>query len=144
MRGQARITIDAPPDAVYAIESDVTRVGEWSPECTAAEWIDGATAPVVGARFKGHDKMGPLKWSTTQTVTAAERGREFAFENKQTIWRYRLEPAGAGTDVTESFETRSYGPFSRLVAPERKRQPQLERNIEQSLARLKELAESTG
>jgi hypothetical protein len=30
------------------------------------------------------------------------------------------------------------------VAPERKRQPQLERNIEQSLARLKELAESTG
>jgi hypothetical protein len=47
---------------------------------------------------------------TTCTVTAAEPGREFAFAvggpggATANTWRYRLEPAADGTDVTESFE----------------------------------------
>jgi hypothetical protein len=101
----------APPDAVWKLVSDVTRIGEYSPETFEAEWLDGATGPAVGARFRGHVKRngkGPIYW-TTCTVTASEPGREFAFgvgsEDKPlNVWRYQLEPAGDGTDVTESFQ----------------------------------------
>ena len=33
--------IAAPPEAVYAAISDVTRMGEWSEECHTCEWHDG-------------------------------------------------------------------------------------------------------
>jgi len=42
-------------------------------------------------------------------VTACEPGREFAFgvgtgDRPLNVWSYHLEPAGEGTDVTESFQ----------------------------------------
>ena len=145
MRAEARIQIQAPPERVWEMVSDVTRMGEWSPECVRAEWVGGATGPAVGAKFKGHNKIGRfLKWSTTPEVTVAERGREFAFRTKETIWRYRLAPSadGRGTEVTESFETVSYGKVMQLVAPERKRQPQMVEGMRDTLRRLKQAAES--
>lgn len=83
--------------------SDVTRVGEWSPENVGGMWLDGATAPVVGARFKGTNRRGRTKWSTTCEVIAAAPGREFAFVTgtsikPQTRWRYlsgRCRASGA-------------------------------------------------
>ncbi|MGH9050843.1 MAG: SRPBCC family protein [Acidimicrobiia bacterium] len=44
--------VDAPPEKLYELVSDVTRMGEWSPECRRCEWIDGATGPAVGARCR--------------------------------------------------------------------------------------------
>ena len=144
MQGEASIHVDATPDEVYALVSDVTRMGEWSPECVKAEWIDGATGPAVGAKFKGHNKIGRfMKWSTSPEVTVADPGREFAFRTKETIWRYRLAPAagGAGTEVTESFEVVSYNKAMQLIAPERKRQPQMVEGMHETLRRLKATAE---
>ncbi len=46
------IDIAAPPEKVYALVSDITRMGEWSPECRSCRWADEATGPTVGARFK--------------------------------------------------------------------------------------------
>ncbi len=110
MRGSVTVHIKAPADRVWDLVSDVTRIGEFSPETFEAVWIDGATGPEVGARFRGHVKRnakGPIYW-TTCTVTACEPGREFAFGvgtggKALNTWRYALEPAGDGTDVTESF-----------------------------------------
>jgi hypothetical protein len=101
----------APADQVWALVSDVTRIGEFSPETFEAEWLDGATGPRSGARFRGHVKRngwGPVYW-TTCTVVACEPGREFAFGVGEpgkalNTWRYELQPAADGTDVTESFE----------------------------------------
>jgi hypothetical protein len=45
-----RIAADAL--RLWEMVSDVTRMGEWSPETTGAHWLDGASGPVVGARFK--------------------------------------------------------------------------------------------
>ncbi len=105
--------IDAPPAAVWALLTDVTRVGEFSPETLEGRWIDGATGPAVGARFQGHVKRngrGPMYWTTCR-VTRCEPERDFAFLVEVpgmgagvNTWRYQLRPAGAGTDVTESFE----------------------------------------
>ena len=33
--------------------SDVTKIGSYSPETFEAQWLDGATGPAVGARFRG-------------------------------------------------------------------------------------------
>ena len=101
----------APPDRVWQLISDVTQVGRYSPETFEAEWIDGATGPAVGARFRGHVRRngrGPVYW-TKCTVTASAPGRAFAFDvgvgdRAVNTWRYQLEPAGDGTDVTESFQ----------------------------------------
>jgi len=103
--------MSAPPERIWELVSDATRIGEYSPETFEAEWLDDATGPAVGARFRGHVKrngIGPTYW-TTCTILACEPGREFAFgvgvgKRVANTWRYVLEPAGDGTDVTESFE----------------------------------------
>ncbi len=110
-KGSASCHIDAPPERVYQLVSDVTQMGEWSPETTKAEWIDGATGPAAGARFKGSNKLGIFRWSTKPTVEVADAGREFTFvttngsgKKKYTRWSYKLTPSGGGTDVEESWE----------------------------------------
>lgn len=110
MHDSVTVHIDAPPEKVWDLVSDVTRIGEFSPETFEAEWLDGATGPAVGAKFRGHVKRnqkGPVYW-TTCTVLECEPGREFAFgvgsaDKPVNVWRFHLEPAAGGTDVTESF-----------------------------------------
>ncbi len=99
------IVIRATPEQVWSMVSDVTRIGEWSPEAVGAEWLDGASAPVVGARFKGRSKRKG-SWATTCTVSAASRPREFAFVvgKGETAWSYELEAQDVGCELRESFE----------------------------------------
>jgi hypothetical protein len=61
--GTVRQLIEAPREVVYDLVTDVTRMGEWSPECVACEWVDGATGPAVGARFRGRNRHGLARWS---------------------------------------------------------------------------------
>ena len=102
----------AQPHSVYELVSDVTRMGSWSPETTSCRWIDGSTGPVVGARFRGTNRHGPLlRWTTTCTVISAEPGRRFAFDVDFAgvpiaRWAYDVEPTATGCTVTESWEDR--------------------------------------
>ena len=150
--GQASTVIAAPPEAVWALVTDVTRTGEWSPENTGAVWLDGATGPAVGARFKGSNRRGRTKWATTCQVIVAEPGREFVFVTgrpgkPETRWRFVLEADGDGaTRVTESFElVKPLGAVSnfvtRVTTGVRDRRADLEDNVHTSLSRLKEIAE---
>lgn len=119
--GEASITVAVTPDRAWTLLTDVTRMGEWSPENERGEWLDGATGPAVGARFKGYNRRGRAKWSTTCEVTEAAPPRSFAFvtgspAKPATWWRYRFEPVDGGTCITESFElTKPLGGMSRLV-----------------------------
>jgi uncharacterized protein YndB with AHSA1/START domain len=111
MRGSVTVHMAASADRVWELISDVTRIGEFSPETFEAEWVGGATGPEAGAQFRGHVKRngkGPVYW-TTCTVVACEPDRVFAFGvgkpgKALNTWRYELEPTADGTDVTESFE----------------------------------------
>ena len=146
-------SVDASPAAVYDTITDLRRMGEWSPECRRCIWMDGATGPVVGARFKGHNRRGLLRWSTTSRVAAAEAAREFTFVTSHlgrpmTRWSYELEPSSDGTIVTESFEMVHDMPWYFIVAdrwfmkvPDRK--ADLEANIEKTLTRLKSAVEKS-
>ncbi len=112
MRGSVTVLMAAPADRVWGLVSDITRVGEFSPETFEAEWLGGASGPETGARFRGHVRRngrGPVYW-TACTVTACDPGREFAFAvggprgTTVNTWRYQLEATTEGTSVTESFE----------------------------------------
>jgi hypothetical protein len=143
--------VQAAPEDVYAIVADVTRTAELSPEVLECRWLDGASGPVVGARFEATNKVsrGPA-WKNRPVVTTAEPGREFAFSRTEkltgtVVWRYRLQPEGGGTRVTESYEVTR--PVSRLgwlvigrVYGRRDRQADLRAGMEATLARLRAVA----
>jgi uncharacterized protein YndB with AHSA1/START domain len=147
--GEAKTHIDASPEAVYAMVADITRMGEWSPENTGGEWLEGATGAAVGARFKGKNKR-KSGWSTKCTVTAADPGREFAFDvgKGETRWRYQFGAAAGGTDVVESFEiVKQPGALGRFFTkvgtglPWSEREADMVKGMEQTLASLKAAAE---
>src|SRR5258705_12315557 len=108
--GSVTVHMSAPPAQIWDLLSDVTKIGRYSPETFEAEWLDGATGPVVGAKFRGHVKRngkGPVYW-TTCVVSPFDPRREFAFgvgtpAKPVNGWRYVLEPAGRGADGPTSF-----------------------------------------
>ena len=149
-RGRESIEIAAPPEVVYDLLADITRMGEWSPECYRCVWLDGASAAEVGRRFRGHNRLGPYRWERTAVITAADRGRKFSFTTvddrtgrEQTEWRYVFEPLSSGTLVTESFQFLWCPALERVVEAFVPRGRQVNRGIKETLQRLKQTAEST-
>lgn len=104
------IEIAAAPAAVYALVSDVTRTGEWSPVCRGCWWDEGG-GPQAGAWFTGRNETPERTWETRSQVVTADPGRAFAWEvnNGWVFWQYTLEPEGDGTRLTESWEFRPAG-----------------------------------
>ena len=145
--------IEAPADQLYDTVSDVPRTPELAPEIVSCEWLDGATGPAVGARFKAmnHAGRGP-KWSNKPIVVVAQRGREFAFERTEPFggtvrWSYRFKPDGTGTQVTESYEvTRDLSVVGWFVIGTlyglKDRRSDLRKNMTATLERLAILVES--
>ena len=99
------VFVAVSPDELYALVSDVTRTGEWSPVCKACWWDEG-DGPRVGAWFTGRNETPERTWETRSQVVAADPGREFAWEVNQgwVHWGYSLQPEEGGTRLTESWE----------------------------------------
>ncbi|HEY1651098.1 MAG TPA: SRPBCC family protein [Acidimicrobiales bacterium] len=101
------IVINRSPEEVYALISDVTRTGDWSPVCKACWWDEGA-GPQVGAKFTGRNELAERTWETRSEVVAAEPGREFAWAVAEpptrARWGYTLRAVGDGTELTETWE----------------------------------------
>lgn len=150
MQAAVTLHIDAPPLAVWELISDITKMGDFSPEVFEAEWLDGATGPAVGARYRGHVKrneIGPTYWTTCR-VTECVPGEVFEFavvfgDRVANTWRYQLTPAGAGTDVTESYDlgdnlfTKVWRPLGGFLRDRRNR-----RDMLRTLERIKAVAEA--
>lgn len=98
------VTIAASPEVLYAMVSDVTRMGEWSPVCKECWWEDDARG--VGSWFTGRNVTERSTWETRSKVVADEPGHEFSFavNGDRTRWGYTFEPTDGGTVVTESWE----------------------------------------
>ncbi|MFK7919482.1 MAG: SRPBCC family protein [Ilumatobacter sp.] len=116
--------IAAAPAEVWNLVSDPTRYGDWSPENQGAQWLDDASGPAIGARFKGSNRNGWARWRTTCTVTEFVDGEAFVFDVRSGIpiarWGYRLEPVevdgATHTVVTEEFTSREPKPIERLAS----------------------------
>jgi uncharacterized protein YndB with AHSA1/START domain len=110
MTDQVSVTreIGAPAAQVWAMVSDVTRMGEWSPENEGGEWLHGASGPEPGARFRGTNRNGKKQWKTVATIVESQPGRVFSFRVtapglKVAEWRYEFEATAIGCRVTETW-----------------------------------------
>jgi hypothetical protein len=145
------MVIEAPAERIYALVSDLPRMGQWSPECRKVEWLEGSTGPVEGAVFIGHNRGGPgnlMKWSRRGRVLVADPAREFAFVTEEggrqsTEWRYRMEPLEGGTRVTESYVVRWIPTWARILDVPTNRARELREAMQYTLERLKNAAEAT-
>lgn len=101
--------VEAPPRVLYEILADVTRTPERTPDIVRCHWIDGATGPAVGARFKAINSQGRgPNWSNKPMVTVADPGREFTYTRTEPFagtieWKHVLTAEGTGTRVLESY-----------------------------------------
>ena len=148
-RGHRSIDVAAPPDLVYDLIADVTRTGQWSPECYRCEWLDGATAAAPGTRFRGYNRLGRYRWERTAIIDTADRGSEFTFTTTddrtgrlETQWQYTMQPTPSGTLLTESFKFLWCSLRSRATEMFIPRGRQVNRGIEETLTRIKRAAEA--
>jgi len=100
--------IDSPADTVWAMVSDLARMGEWSPENQGGQWVNGATGPALGARFKGRNANGKKSWGTTVEVVEYDAPRMIAFalmvgRSRWCDWVYTVEATATGARVTHSW-----------------------------------------
>jgi hypothetical protein len=143
------IVVEAPPEHVYEIIADVTRIGELSPVCKAAWWDEGAE-PVEGAWFTGRNEMeGRDPWERRCEVVTAEPGRAFVWvaggrEEGVVEWAYRFRPVDEGTEVEESWTILRMVDRLRDLGDEvlTSMKAGTEVGIERTLANLKKVAES--
>ena len=108
--------IAATPDAVWAVVSDITRIGEWSPECYRCEW-DADQEPGIGATFTGYNHVGEKEWSNQCTIvdwTAPQqvswevrltgRTREIFGGDAVTRWGFKIEATSGGSLLTQTAD----------------------------------------
>jgi hypothetical protein len=111
--GAVNLCIPAMPKEIYDIVADVVRHSERSVECRSCAWLPGQAPGTLGARFRGRNKSGRIRWSRVCEVVAAEPGVEFAFRTvperfdpsrrDSTTWSYSFAREGSCTRVTHSY-----------------------------------------
>jgi len=112
--------IGAPPQHVWELVTDIGLPARLSPELLAATWLDGATGPVLGARFEGRNSnrfMG--EWRTVCHVVALDAPHVFSWAvtdpdgrfggpapdpaAPMALWSFTLDAApGGGTALRHS------------------------------------------
>jgi hypothetical protein len=100
---EASTWIDAAPDRVWSLASDIQLMPTLSNELQSVQWAEGYSGPRIGARFVGqneHPSFG--QWSTTSFVVACDEPHEFAWavgdsDTPSATWRFRLAPKDGGT-----------------------------------------------
>jgi uncharacterized protein YndB with AHSA1/START domain len=149
---EVSLSMSAKPEDVYAAVADVTRMPEFSPELRECRWLEGATGPVVGARFAARNKVtrGP-SWVNKPVITALDPGRAISWTRTEPLggtveWSYRFEPHGEGALVTESYRVTK--PIPRIgwliigtMSATKDREGQLREGMQQTLQRLKDVVE---
>lgn len=109
MENTVAVTVDADVDEVWDVVRDVTRVGEWSHECVGAAWLGAATAAVPGARFRGRNRAGILRWGRVCEIVSAEpyelvwRTVPTPLYPDSSEWRIALDKTDAGTRISQHF-----------------------------------------
>jgi uncharacterized protein YndB with AHSA1/START domain len=148
-----RIEIDAPPERVWAVISDVTRTPEWSPVCHTVDWLPPSSGVEIGARFKGHNKLRMFKWSRECVIDEADAPQAFAFHTEvdgeeSTRWRYTVTPTpGGGSVLTETYRAVAAPRWVwllRKIGGAKQSDKDTRWNISTSLERIKQLAERDG
>ena len=108
------VDINAAPDAVLAVMSDVERWPEWTASVTSIKRLDSGPF-AIGSRARiRQPKLPPALW----TVSAIEPGRSFTWISKGpgilVTAHHSIEPRNGGSRVTLSI--RYEGLLAKVVA----------------------------
>jgi uncharacterized protein YndB with AHSA1/START domain len=125
----AEVVVAARPELVWDLVADVTRIGEWSPECIRATWLGEPGRPQPGAGFTGRNRFpAGFEYEVACVVTEADRPRAFAWvvlddsgdpARPSSSWRYRIDPLpGGGSRIRQRFTHGPGASFLRAVAAE--------------------------
>jgi len=105
------IDIETTPEKAFSVIADLPAMGRLSPENDGGEWLNGATGPRVGAKFKGDNSRAADKWTTVANVKVYDPPKSFIFDvswHRLPIarWEYNIETAPGGCRVTETWSDR--------------------------------------
>jgi uncharacterized protein YndB with AHSA1/START domain len=97
---EASIDIAAPPERVWAVLADPSRMPEFSPQCVRMIPIG---KPRAGTLTVNLNRDGWKFWPTTSRILRYEKNSALAFRVSQnrTVWTYTLEPTENGTRLVE-------------------------------------------
>ena len=103
-RAVVEIVVDAAPERVWAIVSDISLPVDGSAELQSVAWLDDADGPSLGARFVGNNARGDAEWSTTSTIVRCEvpTALFWAVEDVAepvSTWGFELEPTEDGRTI---------------------------------------------
>ncbi|MFN3256821.1 MAG: SRPBCC family protein [Ilumatobacter sp.] len=124
--------IAASPADLWEHVTDINLSAKFSTEFQGAEWLDGATEPALGARFRGsneHPAVG--SWQVECTIVEYEPERAVGWavqdpDDPAARWRFTLEAVDGGTRVTQWCQL---GPGRSGLTPAIKRLPEREHDI---------------
>lgn len=106
----AEIDIDALPQAVWPVISDISLAAEAGTELESAEWRDGAE-PGLGAVFVGRNRLGDFAWEVDNLITGYTEGRVFEWtatnpadpDKPGATWRFEIADQGTGSRLRFSM-----------------------------------------
>ena len=115
-QASASVEVACTPLAAWGLVTDIERIGEFSPECIDARWIDGSTGPSEGARFEGTNRVvdeaedTEYIWIRPCTVTAAQAPAHFGYTvgdrfdgTPATSWDVKIDATPTGCRITQQF-----------------------------------------
>lgn len=163
LTAEAAEVVAAPPEQVWDLVADITRVSGWSPECIRAAWLADPGMPHAGARFTGYNRFpSGFAYEVTCVITDADRPHTFAWAvldeggdpgRPSSTWQYRIDPLPyGGSRVQQRF---THGPGASYLrtaaarAPDRAteiiaaRRNVLRANMRVTLRAMKATAESS-
>ncbi|RJO77209.1 SRPBCC family protein [Nocardia panacis] len=144
---EVAIDIDAPPERVWSVVSDLRRMPEFSPQCVRMMPLG---APAAGTWTLNLNRDGKKYWPTSSRIVAFDPNRAFAFRmnENRTTWSYLLEPTESGTRLTERREVAPSGipgPVRKVIdialGGEKAFEADLIRGMTQTLDRIKAAVE---
>jgi|SRR5580704_7622150 hypothetical protein len=152
----AQTYIEAAPERVWPLVSDIHLMPGLSGELQEVSWLDGVTAPALGHRFTGRNANASLgSWETVSTVIECDEPRRFAWAvgdpgHPSSTWRFTLRPDGAGVVLEQWMQMgpgRSGVNLAIDAMPDKEqkivfvRLRELEAGMKHNLAAIKERAE---
>lgn len=164
MNAERAIDVACAPSDAWALVSSVERIGEFSPECVEARWIDASADVGVGSRFEGRNRVEDpdegvaFEWVRPCVVEQWEPPRLFAWAvgdrydgTPSTRWSFELAPRDGGVRIVQRFRHEPDGLSGLRGGAEQDpdnapayvadRLADLERGMDETLARMKQVLE---
>ena len=148
---RAEAIVAAPPERVWELLTDLSRMPDWSPELVVMVPLK-AGGLRVGQWYLGINRRKAALWPTRSVVAVLEPGRTLAWDTRSSgaRWIWEVEPDGTGGTRLVHRRPVPAGVtlLSRVFAPlalggSARHADELEAGMRQSVARLKAAAEAT-